>query len=59
MFYCLFLYGLIDQILKNIPVRNVKGSGGYVRNGGLVIASMHVCTMEGGSQIFAMLVRTY
>ena len=39
MFYNLFLYGIIDWIFKNIPIRN-SGWGlewfEYVRNGGLV-----------------------
>ena len=50
MLYCLFLYGMIARVFKNIPVR----SGGWGQ-----LTSVHLRTMGEGSQLFAILVGTY
>ena len=62
IFYCLFLYGLIDWVFEGFPITMGGRLDGkeYVRNGG-VVASVRGHTMGGGQVKFFLFwcVRTY
>ena len=61
MFYCLFLYGIINGILKTLPLEIVGGLEWYeyVCNGGGLVACVRVDTVgEGGHFLSCWCVRT-
>ena len=62
-YFTVLLYRIVDWIFKIIPVKN-EGGGQMGKNtfalgGGVVVASVHVRTKDGGGQTFAILVRWY